>query len=152
LDGTFDGHATPDTCAHEKFTGIDQAPGIDNQLYRVLGCQTGYRNPNGADGFIAGFRRKYIRETVINRILVEISDVQDERNDEDVTVTTYRGMDKLLENAAGDVLPWQTQRVDAKATDYVHHLHGRIVDGVLITDPVDFELPETLFINTKFEL
>src|ERR1700722_11797407 len=43
LDGTEDGHATPNSCPHQKFVAPDGEPGVDNQLYRVLGCAPGWR-------------------------------------------------------------------------------------------------------------
>ena len=39
LDGTTDGRATPRTCVHQKFEGLNGEPVIDNQLYRVSGCR-----------------------------------------------------------------------------------------------------------------
>ena len=38
LDGTADGRATPGTCAHQKFEGLNGEPRVDNQLYRASGC------------------------------------------------------------------------------------------------------------------
>jgi len=34
LDGTTDGAATANSCAHEKFTGPNGEPAVDNQTYR----------------------------------------------------------------------------------------------------------------------
>ena len=36
LDGNQDGAATPSTCAHGNFTGLNGEVGIDNQMYRLL--------------------------------------------------------------------------------------------------------------------
>src|SRR5438552_2341395 len=44
LDGTEDGAATATTCAHQKFTGPQGEPGIDNQYYRALGCVSLFRS------------------------------------------------------------------------------------------------------------
>ena len=44
LDGNVDDAPTANTCAHENFIGPGGAPGIDNQLYRLMGCVYGYRD------------------------------------------------------------------------------------------------------------
>jgi len=56
LDGTTDGHATDTTCAHEKFTGPDGGPEIDNQSYRVLACSSNYRGFRGEEGYLESLR------------------------------------------------------------------------------------------------
>ena len=38
LDGTPDGRATPLTCEHPKFEGLNGEAAVDNQLYRAVGC------------------------------------------------------------------------------------------------------------------
>lgn len=38
LDGNSDGTATPKSCAHRTFTGMNGEAGVDNQMYRLLGC------------------------------------------------------------------------------------------------------------------
>ena len=42
LDGNTDGKATPNTCEHGNFQTPDgQVSGVDNQLYRLMGCVYG---------------------------------------------------------------------------------------------------------------
>ena len=52
LDGTTDGHATPKSCAHQKFTAPNGTPAIDNQMYRIIGCVYGFRSDGVASGQI----------------------------------------------------------------------------------------------------
>jgi hypothetical protein len=50
LDGqvsAIGGRAAAGTCAHNDFTTVAGARGIDNQFYRVVGCMNGYQ-PSGA--------------------------------------------------------------------------------------------------------
>jgi hypothetical protein len=135
LDGTTDGHATAKSCNHEKFAGIDGAPAVDNQLFRILGCARGWRAEGGIEAR-AQAERLDISQGVI---LVEISNVSDLRNDDDVHVSFYRPVDKLLKDGTGRVLPYVSYEIDT--TRYGDTTHGKIVDGVLTTNPIDVHLP-----------
>jgi hypothetical protein len=137
LDGTDDGHETAKTCSHEKFTSPNGERGIDNQMYRVLGCIRGYRT----GGFQDLGMTQDLRNYPANRILIEVSGVDDEKNDAHVEVTFLRGRNGLPEDNAKNVIPWHTQVVDDRAPEVVQHTTGRIVNGVLETDPVELRLP-----------
>ena len=44
LDGAADDdHSTPGTCAHKSFTSPTGRPGVDNQFYRAIACNTFWR-------------------------------------------------------------------------------------------------------------
>jgi hypothetical protein len=133
LDGKDTGETTPKTCPHENFVGPDGRAGVDNQLYRVLGCQKALRR----GGFYDARFSEEKKTRLSARFLVEISNVDDEQNDDSVMVSTYKGRDKLVSDAAGNVIPWATQRVDERDPRYMHHARGRIVDGVLYSEPMD---------------
>jgi hypothetical protein len=130
LDGSANGAATAKTCAHTPFTSPDGQAGIDNQMYRVVGCIRGMRPGNLLDTFYNG----EIASKIINRWLVEVTDVDDRVNDDQVKVTLAHGLDKLVQDANGKFVPGLTQRM-TKNPDYIATATGRIVDGVLITDP-----------------
>ena len=130
LDGTQDGRATARTCAHEKFTSPEGVQ-VDNQIARVVGCTKGWRR----DGFSDAFYNEEIYTNPVNRILIEITGVDDEQNDPEVAVTIYKGQDRLSRDPAGKYVPHLTQRVDARFPDYSTRLHGKIEGGVLITEP-----------------
>lgn len=131
LDGTQSGEATGDTCAHEKFITPD-GERADNQLARVVGCTASWRS----DGFAAEFYNQEIVSFPLNRILIEISGVDSERNDPRVSVRIYKGKDGLLQGAGGSFPPYQSQRIDQRYPRYMHETSGKIVDGVLITQPI----------------
>jgi len=123
------------------FTSPEGATGVDNQLYRVMGCTSNYRGP---DGFNYVYINGKLERLIFNRILIEITDVDDLTNDSDVTVTTYRGLDFLLRDAAGDFAPGGTQRVDGRwGKRFIQRFAGKIVDGVLTTAAADVYFPET---------
>lgn len=117
------------------FDSPDGEKGIDNQLYRVIGCIGHYRTM----GTINHFENLFMRSYDDARILIELSGVDDLANDNDVTVTTYRGNDGLLQDATGEgFIPGGTQRIDMRwGKQFIAKLKGKIVDGVLITEPID---------------
>jgi hypothetical protein len=124
------------------FTSPEGEGGVDNQLFRVIGCVDGWRGPVGVlDQF--GLTRMY-RNSVYNRVLVEITGIDSMANDDSVEVTTYRGKDPLLTDATGNTfMPGGPQRIDTRyGGKLVSHRHGKIVDGVLITEPADWVFPE----------
>lgn len=116
--------------------------GIDNRIYRVFGCVGNYRGP---DGSYRHFVESYMQKDNYNRIMMELSSVDNLVNDPDVTVTLYRGRDDLLLDSAGKFIAGGTQRVDTQwGREFVKTTHGKIVDGVLTTTPMDITYPESL--------
>jgi hypothetical protein len=131
LDGTADGHATPKTVAHEKFTSPEGEP-VDNQMARVLGCVQGWRKT----GFMAEFYSKEVETSPVNRHLIEITGVDDETNDPAVEVAIYKGRDRLVRAASGDFIPLMSHRIDDRFPQFIYKTRGKIVAGVLITEPI----------------
>ena len=118
------------------FTSPDGERGIDNQLFRALGCIIGYRGP---DGIEAIFLPKAILDLRFDRMMIELTNVHDLTNDDNVQVTVYRGLDRLLTDATGNkVMPGGSQRIDDRfGKSFIKQFRGKIVDGVLTTEPVD---------------
>ena len=126
----LDGRVDPN-----DFINPDGEPGIDNEVYRAVGCIIGFRGPDGVE-FI--FQNKAIADRRYNRMMFELSGVDDLENDDDVTVTVYRGQDRLLTDATGmHVMPGGSQRVDLRwGESLVRRTKGKIVDSVLTTEPI----------------
>ena len=116
------------------FTSPEGEKGIDNQLYRALGCIVNRRAPGGSlTVFVTTFMQRYN----FNRVLLEITDVDSLVDDDDVTLTTYRGRDAIMIDAAGQFLPGGSNRADYKwGKKFIASFKGRIKDGVLTTDPI----------------
>lgn len=114
--------------------------GVDNQLYRAIGCITAYRGPDGA---VYYFGNKFAQQYDYDRVLMELTDVDSLANDNDVTVTTYRGLDGLLTDATGNgFMPGGTQRADHRwGKQFIIRFKGKIVDGVLTADGADLQIP-----------
>ena len=119
----------------KDFTSPEGEKGIDNAFYRVTGCNTGFRGP---DGQVQLFANKFMQRFVFDRMMIEISGVDNLENEPSVDVTIYRGRDPLVLDATGDsVAPGGSQRIDDTfGKPLIQHLHGKIENGVLTTDPV----------------
>ncbi len=134
--GVSHGFNLDDKVTAEDFISPAGEKGIDNQLFRTLGCIIGFRGPDGVE-FI--FENKAIKERRYNRLMLHLTGVDSLEDDADVTVTVYRGLDRLLTDASGEnVVPGGSQRVDLRwGKELIRELSGRIEDGVLTTDPID---------------
>jgi hypothetical protein len=142
LDGTLDGHATAKSCTHEKFTGVDGTPGVDNQLYRILGCTYGWRKQTGRH--VDDNANEGRRTSGLGMMLIEVTGVKDPRNSDNVTVTFYRSIDQYTLNSAGQPLPFSSYRIQEKpdGTPMLgDSVKGSIKDGVLTTERGDVALP-----------
>lgn len=132
----------------EDYQSPDGEEGIDNQLYRAVGCTMNYRAEGSLRHFINVFMWRYNN----NRWMFEVTGVDDLTNDDEVTVTTYRGLNGLLADATGEgFLAGGTQNVDMRwGKEFIEQTKGKIVDGVLITDPIDeIEIPWGSTFNTN---
>ena len=120
------------------FTSPTGTPGIDNQMFRVFGCINNYRSA----GSVLNFDHIFFKSRNINRIMIELTDVDSLINDDDVTITMYRGKDQLMNDATGNnYTPGATQRIDTRfGKVFESHGKGKIVNGVLITQPMDINI------------
>jgi len=127
----LDGETGPNDFIHPE----SGAEGIDNEVYRAVGCIIGFRGPDGVE-FI--FQDKAIIDERYNRMMIELAGVDDLANDDEVTVTLYRGLDTLLTDGTGlKVMPGGSQRVDHRwGESLIRKTKGRIVDSVLTTEPI----------------
>lgn len=117
------------------FTHPDGTPGIDNEVYRAVGCVIGFRGPDGVEYI---FQDKAILDEEYNRMMIELTEVDSLENDDTVVVNMYRGMDRLLTDATGQkVMAGGTQRIDYRwGESLIRQFNAKIVDGVLITEPM----------------
>lgn len=118
------------------FEHPDGTPGIDNEVYRAVGCIIGFRGPDGVEYI---FQNKAIIDERFSRMMIELSGVDSLENDDEVEVSLYRGMDRLLTDATGErVIAGGTQRVDTRwGRSLIRHTTGRIENSVLTTEPME---------------
>jgi len=135
LDGKID---------NRDFKSPEGQEGIDNQLYRALGCINSYRGPQGANDF---FDNEEIGKDDYNRLILEVSGIETLADSRNVTVTIYRGLDPLLADAGGtSYVPGGTQRIDLRwGWRFVQRYHGKIEGGILSTEPGDLAFPWATF-------
>ena len=139
LDGNTDGQASAKTCKHDNFTHPDGTPGIDNQMYRLIGCVYGWRR-----GGLPELNAHEGRGTSgLGMTLIEITGVTDPRNSPDVTVSFYRSVDQFALDGSGRPLPYSSYNVDVAKDQprYGDSLKGAIKNGVLTTARGDVRLP-----------
>jgi len=135
------GKATANGCPQQDFKGvadgISAANGVDNQRYRVFGCIKGYQQESTSNGL----QSEMVEGTWT--LVFKLSGVDDLVNDDSVEVFVASSGDPLQINSGG-AARYQTYayhpnpRYHAKTT-------GRIVNGVLTTDPVDFTFTMRFF-------
>jgi len=129
--GPFPAH----TREHRNFVSPAGEKGIDNQLFSVLGCVAGWRK----DGFLPLIGNEQRRAGGLS-ILVEISGIDDERNDDDVGVTILYSADPMKRDGTSKiVLSDLTYRVNANpefSQDFAR-FRGKLVNGVIVTEPLE---------------
>ena len=128
LDGTPDGRATPLTCEHPKFEGLNGEPAVDNQLYRAVGC---YKSRRGTG-------ESQQQGSELDPFLIELRGVDDLENDRRVEVGIYSlaADDLVLRTPGGAPLPHQSFRVTSNPK-WRNETTGRIVNGELRVDHLD---------------
>lgn len=126
------------------FTGPKGEKGVDNQLWHAIGCYSQMQEE--AD---PAYQRK-VMVSARAPTLIEVSGIDDIHNDPDVTVRVLAGADPLVRDGAGNPLARASFSLDPDPS-LVTVAHGRIVDGVLTTDPVDlrFVFREQIIDNTR---
>lgn len=135
LDAQTSSVAAGGVCAHDDFTSPSGAPGIDHQMWRVVGCTRGYQQGD----LIDDTGRTAIR-TGSFTVLVELEGLNDPMNDDEVSVRFYSSEDEVPTGATGELLAGGTFEPHADSRFHSAVTQGRIRDGVLTTDPVDLRL------------
>lgn len=140
LDGDATGAGSADTCAHENFTGTKGEQGVDNQGYRALGCTINYRNVDGKPGDLLVYLNKKLADGEHTMVL-QLGGVQSFVNDDDVSVLLASSEDLPYTDSGMNILTGASFTVSQNPR-FRNELHGRIVNGVLITDPTDIHLSQ----------
>lgn len=129
-DSTSSDNSKAGTCGHENFRGVDGQTGIDNQFFRAVGCATGWQSTGG--------KRLFGQEMLTGAwgILISLKGVDSLVNDNDVRVGIYANGDPIQLSAARNPLDFATYNPDQDKR-FRAETRGRIVNGVLTTDPVN---------------
>jgi hypothetical protein len=129
-DSRANGKPAPGTCAHDDFRGMNGERGVDNQFFRVVGCSKSYQSTGQSNTYEIGM---YVGEWGILLTLKGVDDLQNAKN---VEVGFYASADPIQLSPTREALPNATYAMDQDPR-FRATAHGRIVNGVLTTDPVD---------------
>jgi hypothetical protein len=124
--------------------------GVNNQLFRVLGCVQAYKGyPPPQPPLEPEYRWDYSR-AAMGAWLISISP-DDLAKNGDVTVTLESSIDPVTtQDANAHLQSDMTYRVAAHPTSR-NVLHGRIEDGVITTDPVTITMACEAYIQPVYE-
>ena len=115
------------------YSAPDGTHGVDNQLWRVIGCTKIFREQG--DPKIA----KDVFLSARAPTIIQLRGVDDLKNDPDVTVDIASSLDPVTRDGSKHALAYASYRLDPAPTFHAT-THGRIVNGVLTTDPVNLHL------------
>lgn len=134
---------TAQGCGHQEFVSPQGERGIDNQAYRALGCKLHWRGPDGkgAEGVRGGTREQLTSGEWTQVILLR--GVDSLENDPEVEVIYGNTPDRVVVDSEGRYLPGSSFTISDKAPRHRNVLRGRIVAGVLTTEPRDIKLSQT---------
>jgi hypothetical protein len=139
----LDGDGKAQSCDHQEFVSPQGERGVDNQAYRALGCKLHWRGPDGTGGdTVRGGTRSQFASGEWTQVLL-LRGVDSLENDPDVEVVYANTPDRPVVDSEGKYLPRASFTVSDKAPRYRNVLKGRIVGGVLTTEPGDVKLTQT---------
>ena len=124
--------------------------GVDNQLYRALGCIGSLRGAPDARPTHPAIQWDMTRDQM-PAWLVEISGIDDPRNDDDVQVSVYRAREPIVRDATAEPQADMTFHIDPNPR-MENRSRGRIKDGVLTTEPFDFYMIGDPFAIREYDL
>ncbi len=139
LDGVNSDGADTESCGGVDFTSPDGRTGVDNQLYRVMGCIDSFRrDAEFAGGAMEDYHIGSYRDGETTT-LMEITGVDDRLNDDEVTIGIYSSHEPTPFDAEKNGVPYGSLTVTDNLL-WHNEVKGRIVDGELISDTFDLRL------------
>ena len=142
LDGDAgDGSSNATGCAHQNFESPDGEKGIDNQSYRAVGCNLEWRGVDGTAGDVVSGTVGFIASGEWAQVLL-LRGVDSLVNDPDVEVIYANTPDRPVLDSSGKLVWNASYSVSTKLPRARNVLHGRIVNGVLTTEPTLIKLSQ----------
>lgn len=139
LDGKDSQGEDPASCGTSDFVSPTGEAGIDNELYRVLGCIDSFRrDAEFAGGAMEDYHVGAYRDGEVTT-LMEIRGVDDRMNDDFVEVGIYSSQDATPYDSEKEGIPFGSMTVTDN-TLWHNEVNGRIVNGELVTEPFDLRL------------
>ena len=128
-------------CGHEPFTSPAGQTGVDNQMWRAMGCVRTWRGVDGTGGDIVKGLTQFLISGEHTQVLL-LTGVDSLSDDPDVTVIYANSEDRAVVDSKQAFMPDASYTVVANA-EHRNVLKGRIVGGVLMTDPAHIRLRQT---------
>ena len=139
LDGTTSGGDDTQSCGTTDFTAPDGRTGIDNELWRIMGCIDSYRRTaEFAGGAFEDYHTGAYRDGEVTTVM-EITGVDDRQNDDHVEVGIYSSHQPTPYDSQKNGIGYASLTVTPNRL-WHNTTTGRIVDGELITEPFDLRL------------
>jgi hypothetical protein len=142
LDADSSGAGGGDGCTHEDFQSPSGELGIDNQEYRAMGCTLEMRGRDGQGGDALTGMKQFHNSGEWTQVIL-ITGIDSMVRDDDVTVIYANTADRPELDSKGNFLRGQSFTVSEDGARHRNVLHGRILNGVLSTDPADIRLAQT---------
>ncbi len=139
--GVTPGTSYEDPVTHQR--------GVDNQLFRAIGCIPAYKGyPPPQPPLEAEYRWEYSRPSM-GAWLITISG-EDLSKDGDVTVTVMDSLDAVTtQDANARIQRDMTYRVAARPASY-NVLRGKLKGGVIITEPASISMQCDTYIQPRY--
>ena len=139
LDGKVSDEGDVASCGNADAVSPDGRAGIDNNLWKVMGCIDSYRRTaEFAGGAFEDYHIGAYRDGEITT-LMEITGVDDLQNDDRVEVGVYSSHEPTPYDGENEGLGYASLTVTDN-TLWHNHTTGRIENGVLITEPFELRL------------
>ncbi len=113
--------------------------GVDNQLYRVIGCINELKTHTLTDRPPLQLNYWNVLYEQMPAWVIEIAGIEDPQNSPDVIVSISRALEAPSKDSAGNVETDLTFTADPNPR-WRNVVHGRIKDGVLTTDHFDMNM------------
>jgi hypothetical protein len=124
--------------------------GVDNQLHRAFGCIGSLRGTPNARPTHPAIQWDMTRDQM-PAWLIQVKDIDDPRDDDDVTVEIHRAIEPIVRNANGDPQRDMTFRIDPNPRMQTK-VHARIKNGLLVTDAFHFYMIGDPFSVPEYDL
>lgn len=136
------GAAGADGCAQQDFTSPTGEKGVDNQEYRAQGCKLEWRGVDGMPSDQAVGMKQFHVSGEWTQVLL-LKGVDSLQNDDDVEVIYANTPDRPFVDGKGNFLRGATFTISEAPPRHRNVLRGKIVGGVLTTEPKDIALTQT---------
>jgi len=129
-------------CGQQDFTSPTGETGIDNQEYRVQGCKLEWRGADGQPSDVAVGMKQFMASGEWSQVIL-LRGVDSLVRDDDVEVIYGNTPDRPMLDSQGNFLRGATFTISTAPPRHRNVLKGRIVNGVLTTEPRRIQLTQT---------